>query len=376
MATVVLLAAWMGVSARETERPILAIGLSLCSLGTLAGLRRAPVLALAGSLAAPLVVGLVGGSNGSDDVFLVLIVVSSYAVGRYASERHQPYIVAAVLGLTSVNAFAPGPFVLPQQLVFPVLATGAPWALGLAVRRAADRESRAVEFASDLVEVHRIDLHEATVQERLRVARELHDVTAHTMSVVSLLAQVLRRRIENGEEVTIEDAAAVEDSAKQAMRELRAMVTVLRPASDEPSPVPEPSIEQLPALAEECRRMGQTVELAVEGSSQPISNDLSLAAYRIVQECFTNARRHGADQLVRVALRWGPEHVELVSTNACQPVGHQADFVPGVGITGIRERVSLFGGELEVGPVHPATWVVRARLPITRRPRLPIAERP
>lgn len=212
------------------------------------------------------------------------------------------------------------------------------------------------------------------MQERLRVARDLHDVTAHTMSVVSLLAQVLRRRIENGEVVTVEDAAAVEDSARQAMRELRSMVTVLRPTPDEPSHGLEPSIEQLPALAEECRRMGQMVELAVEGTSQPISGDLSLAAYRIVQECFTNARRHGSDPRVRFALRWCPEHVELISTNACDTDGHSAGVVPGVGIIGIRERVSLFGGDLEIGPVDPATWVVKARLPIPQRPLLPYAE--
>ena len=184
--TVVLLAAWMGASAQGADHPVLSGGLALCSLGTLALLRRAPVAALAASLATPVVVNWVGGSNGPDDVFLVLIVMASYAVGRHAAEQHQPYILAGVLALTSMNIVAPGPFVVPQQLVFPVLVTGAPWALGLVVRRAAEGESRAVGLASQLIESHQIDLREATVQERLRVARELHDVTAHTMSVVSL----------------------------------------------------------------------------------------------------------------------------------------------------------------------------------------------
>ena len=168
--TVVLLAAWMGASAQGADHPFPAVALALCSLGTLALLRRAPVLALAGSLSAPVVVDWAGGSNGPDDVFLVLIVAASYAVGRHAVERHQPYIGAGVLALTSMNIVAPGSFVVPQQLVFPVLVTGAPWALGLVVRRAAERESRAVGLASQLIESHQSDLREATVQERLRVA--------------------------------------------------------------------------------------------------------------------------------------------------------------------------------------------------------------
>jgi signal transduction histidine kinase len=360
---VVLLAAWMGATAQDADRPVLATGLSLCSLGVLALLRRAPIASLGGSLVAPLVVSWAGGSHGPDDVFLVLIVASSYGVGRYARDLDQPYIAAAVLGLTSMNVIAPGPFVVPQQVVFPVLATGVPWALGHVVRRAADRESRAVVFATELLHSRHADLEQATLQERLRVARELHDVTAHTMSVVSLQAQVLRRRLENGDAITVDEAAAVEISARQAMRELRQMVGVLRPSLDVVAPGPDPTIEQLPSLVDECRRFGQDVEFVVDGTPRTVSAGLSLAGYRIVQECLTNARRHGLSGEVRVTVRWDADHLHVIAANGCA-ADPGVTVVAGAGLTGIRERVTLFGGESQIGHLEPGLWVVRVQLPI------------
>lgn len=362
---VVLVATWMGASAEQSERPVIAVAISLGALSSMVFLRSAPIVSLACSFAGVALVSTAGGYDGPDDAFLVLILASSYAVSRYGRYRDQPYVVAGVLALTSLNLAGPGPVSLPQQLVFPFLIVAAPWAAGLLVRRAVERESRAAVFAEELELAHHSDLHEATLRERLRIARELHDVTAHTMSVVSLQAQVLRRRAERGLPISVEDAVAMEASAHQAMSELRQLVGVLRPAGDQQELSPEPSLDQLPALLDECRRAGQRVHLRVEGDPRSVSAGLSLSAYRIIQESLTNARRHGADRDLRLTVAWTAEALTLRAINVCSPSGVASG--PGMGLTGIHERARLYDGEVEAGELEPGTWIVRARLPLVPR---------
>lgn len=362
-AIVVLLATWMGASAGQAERPVLAAGISLVALSTMGLLRSAPIVALAASFAALALMSTVGGFDGPDDGFLVLILASSYAVGRYGRYQDQPYVVAGILALTSMNFLAPGPVSFPQQLVFPLLVVVAPWAAGLLIRRAGERESRAVVFAEKLELAHDADLQEATLQERLRIARELHDVTAHTLSVVSLQAQLLRRRTERSEPISLAEAIAMESSAHQAMSELRQLVGLMRPAGDHHDLKPEPSLDQLPALLDECKRAGQHVEYTVEGAPRPIPAGLSLSAYRIIQESLTNARRHGSGNRLRLSIGWTGEALTLTAINPCSP-GDRAEAARGMGLVGIHERARLYHGEVEAGPLEHGTWVVRARLPI------------
>lgn len=365
LALVVVLATWMGASAGQAEHPVLAAGISLAALSTMALLRSAPIVALAASFAAAALMPSVGGYEGPDDGFLVLILASSYAVGRYGRYRDQPYVGAGVLALTSMNFAAPGPVSFPQQLVFPLLIVAAPWAAGLLIRRAGERESEALVLAEELELAHDTDLEEARLQERLRIARELHDVTAHTLSVVSLQAQVLRRKTEKDQPISLDDAVALESSAHQAMSELRRLVELMRPSGDDRDLMPEPSLDQLPALLDECRRAGQAVECTVEGEPRSISAGLSLSAYRILQESMTNARRHGSGDALRLSIGWTQEALTLTAVNPCSPAD-RAEGTRGMGLVGIHERARLFHGEVEAGPLEHGTWVVRARLPISQ----------
>lgn len=363
-AVVVIVATWMGASAGQAERPVLAAGISLAALSTMVLLRSAPIVPLAASFAATALMPSVGGYDGPDDGFLVLILTSSYAVGRYGRYQDQPYVGAGILALASMNFAAPGPVSFPQQLVFPLLVVAAPWAAGLLVRRAGERESRAVVFAEELELAHDTDLREATLQERLRIARELHDVTAHTLSVVSLQAQVLRRRTERGQPISLDDAIAMESSANQAMSELRQLVGLMRPSGDDHDLKPEPTLDQLPALLDECRSAGQQVEYTVEGEPRSISAGLSLSAYRIVQESLTNARRHGSGDRLRLSIRWTSDRLTLTAINPCSATD-PAEVAGGMGLVGIHERARLYHGEVEAGLLEHGTWVVRARLPIS-----------
>lgn len=363
-AAVVALATWIGAAAQNADRPILTASVALVTLASFTLVRTAPVVPFAVSLGAPLVASWVGGTDGSDDPFLVLIFASSFCAGRYGRYRDQPYIATGALALMSMNVAAPGPFAFPQQIVFPVAFIVAPWLLGAIVRRSGEREARAVGFAAELAESHTIDLHQATLRERLRVARELHDITAHTMNVVSIQAQVLRRRIEHGQRVELDDVRAIEASSRQAMTELRDMLSALRP-SGEPAPhTSQPSIDHLSRLIQECRLAGQDVALEVVGTPRAMPAGHSLTAFRIAQECLTNARRHGAPGQVRLALGWEPDHLTITAVNPSRVTHHQECFEEGIGLAGMRERVNICGGELDVGPREPGTWMVRASLPI------------
>lgn len=361
-AAAVALATWIGATAQQAERPIVVDAVALAALASFSLIRTAPVVPFVASLSAPLLASWAGGT-GSDDPFLVLVLAASFGAGRFGRHRDLPYMAAGVLGLMSMNVTAPGPFAFPQQIVFPVVFIAAPWSLGAIVRRAVERETRAVGFAAELSASHSIDLQQATLRERLRVARELHDITAHTMNVVSIQAQVLRRRIEHGQRVEIDDVKAIEASARQAMTELRDMLGALRPAGVPAPSTSQPTIDHLPRLIEECRQSGQDVELEVVGAPREMSAGHSLTVFRIAQECLTNARRHGVAGPVRLTLGWSREHLQITVVNPSSVSSGNERFVDGIGLAGMRERVTICGGKLDVGPLKPGMWVVRVSLP-------------
>lgn len=251
-------ATWLGAVTQHADRPLLAAGIGLLAVASFSLLRRFPAATFVTALLAPGLAEAAAGFDGHDDPFLLLVVLSSFGLGRYGSARQQPLVGAGVLGLLALNVAAPGEFSAPAQLVFPVLLTGAPWALGVLVRLALERERLANDLAAQLREVHRVELHEAALSERLRLAHDLHDVAGHTLSVVAIQAQVLRRRLERGDTLDGADVAQLERQASQAMDELRSVVKVLRPSAPG-AQRSDPRVEQLPRLIEDCRAAGQQI---------------------------------------------------------------------------------------------------------------------
>ncbi len=188
---ILLLAVWMAVVLQAAARPTLAVALGIGATASLCIQRRAPLVTLASAYSGLLLVDRLAAFPGPDDPFIVLIIWASFGVGRFARARRQPWAAAGALFFLSLNLVSGEHLALPAEVVFPVVFTAVPWILGLAMQLAKQREQRAHRFAHEVVESQELLLQQATQEERLRLARELHDVAAHSMSAVSLQAQVM-----------------------------------------------------------------------------------------------------------------------------------------------------------------------------------------
>lgn len=207
------------------------------------------------------------------------------------------------------------------------------------------------------------EVREAVSAERQRIARELHDVVAHNISVLGVLADGGRRML-GRDPVAVDDTlATMAATSRQTLREMRHLLDVLR-VDDEPESAPDapqPGTALLPALVEQVTEAGLPVELTVTGQVRELSSGVDLSAYRIAQEALTNALKHAGPASATVRLVYGSR--ALVLTIADNGRGPGTDRVGGHGLLGMRERVALYGGSLEVGPRTGGGFLVRAELP-------------
>ena len=205
---------------------------------------------------------------------------------------------------------------------------------------------------------------EAVAHEQARIARELHDLVAHALSVIVLQAQAGSRVLGRDPDQARQALGAIEDLGREGLAELRRLLGMLHPAENEDGGEP-PSLAHVGALAERMRRTGLPVEVTVEGSPRPLPAGLDLSAYRVVQEALTNAVRHAGPAHARVRLRYAPDSVEVEVTDdgAAPPVRAPQEPV-GRGLIGMRERVALYGGTLTAGPAPGGGFGVRARFPL------------
>jgi signal transduction histidine kinase len=229
----------------------------------------------------------------------------------------------------------------------------------LLVRRVVgDRERRAqiAERERDLV------AREAVVEERARIARELHDVIAHHVSMIVLQAGAERRVLDGANASTHEVLETVERTGRSALTEMRRLLGMLRGDVHEPL-MPQPGLRDVPILVTQLREAGLPVELNVEGERQELPTGIELSAYRIVQEALTNALKHAGEARASVNIRYGSDSLELeiaddgAGASAPVPSG-------GHGLLGMRERVALYGGRLDAGRRPSGGFVVRVLLPI------------
>ena len=200
--------------------------------------------------------------------------------------------------------------------------------------------------------------------ERTRVARELHDVVTHSLSVVVVQTGAMRL------DATPEQAdrlAVVEGTARSALAEMRRLLGVLRgePAADL---APQPGLDQLSALLAPIRATGPEVRVEVTGRAAPLPPGLDLTAYRVVQEAATNVLNHADARTVTVTMDWQPERLQLSVRDDGVPAGGSVDGDGGRGLRGLAERVALYGGSLRHGPVPRSGYEVCADLPLTEVP--------
>jgi signal transduction histidine kinase len=228
----------------------------------------------------------------------------------------------------------------------------------LLVRRiVVDRERRArvAERERDL------GAREAVVQERARIARELHDVIAHHVSIIVLQAGAERRGMGDENAATREVLETVEQTGRSALTEMRRLLGMLREEPNGPL-APQPGLRDLPMLVDQLREAGLPVELHVEGAPRGLPVGIELSAYRIVQEGLTNALKHAGHARATVSVRYGRETLEL-EINDDGP-GEAPDASGGYGLIGMRERVALYGGRLEAGRRPSGGFAVRVLLPL------------
>ncbi len=202
-------------------------------------------------------------------------------------------------------------------------------------------------------------------RERLRIARDLHDVIAHTLTTINVQAATAAQLIDRDPAHARSALETIEDASRDAIAELRAVLGVLRSDHDAPL-APAPGLDQLGDLVARARADGVPVELDIDGERPDrLPDGVSLAAFRIVQESLTNARRHAAGAAVRIALAFDRAGLTVVVENGTATTPHVNGAPPGVGIMGMRERASTVGGTLDAGPVASGFRVL-ARLPCAR----------
>ncbi len=200
----------------------------------------------------------------------------------------------------------------------------------------------------------------AVAAERSRIARELHDVVAHAMSVITVRAGVAAHVLTDRPDEAARALQVIEATGREALGEMRRMLTVLRPDDEDEATEPQPGVGRLPALVSQLEAAGVPVTLRVEGEPRPLSPGLDLSAYRIVQEALTNTTKHAAGTSAAVTVTYGPDHLALEVIDDGPPA---AQPVPGQGLQGMAERVALFGGTLEAGPGEKG-FRVYARFPV------------
>ncbi len=341
----------------DHPRPRIAV-LALMTAGPLL-LRRhapfvAPLVAAAGGIAFTLVDP--AGAYDTSTMFFVLLL-AAWAAGSLPAPRQAGTALAAVL-VTGwlVMMRAPG---LPwSEVLWVTLPLGGVFALSAAATRHSERAHRAEERALRSEE----EAQRAVDDERSRITRELHDVLAHSVSVMTVQASAVRRLLTPEQEREREALLTVEETGRQALAEMRRLLGIMRTETERPALAPQPGIGTLPELVEQVRQSGLPVELTVEGTPVKLPAGVDLSAYRIVQEALTNTLRHAGPAHAWVAVRYAGEDVEIEVANDGST--ENAGDGSGHGLVGMRERVALCGGELHSGPRPGGGFKISARLPV------------
>jgi signal transduction histidine kinase len=341
------------------------------------------VLPLAWRRRAPLVVWAVSGGaafvalaqHGTPGLLAFGPLVAVYTVATLSPRRVSLLAGATTLvGVTVGIALGRPNQLVWEAFVFPAVVIAACWLVGdnLRVRRAyvAELEAKSARADSDRETAST----RAAEEERARIARELHDVVVHHVSVIAVQAGAARMNAEHGAPPadSVQALRAVETSARTALGELRQLLGILRHEDEPPALAPQPGLDQLDRLLDDVRQTGLPVAVRIEGEPRGLPAAVDLSAYRIVQEALTNALRHGGAAPALVVVRYGVDHLEIEVTDegrgvpAAVPAGAATSV--GHGLVGMRERVSIFGGEFDAGPRPEGGFGVSARIPIPGSP--------
>jgi signal transduction histidine kinase len=348
---------------------VLAFVVGTLLVAPLAWRRRAPVPAAAAMVAVGLVEAIVVPDFLAANVAVLIMVyaLAAYAPRWAAQAGLGAGLVGALLAAATYWGYGIASSVAPTALAIGVSVIAA-WALGN-LRRARLQQLAALQERAQLLELERDqEMRLAASTERARIARELHDVVAHSLSVVIAQADGGRYAGKTDPAAATEALEAIAATGRQALTDMRSLLGVLRDGGGEEY-APQPDVAAIPALVEDVRTSGLDVDLIVEGAPQPMPAGPQLAAYRIVQESLTNVLKHaGPASRAWVRLQWRPDALELSVLDDGRGASSAmvASDGNGQGVRGMRERAQLHGGRLEAAPRHGGGFGVHAALPYGR----------
>jgi signal transduction histidine kinase len=299
-------------------------------------------------------------------------VVGLYSVAAWGSRRAALTSGAVAAVVVVVTMSLPRTDADLVDAAFVSLALAGAWLLGDRARVQRALAAELQERAARLERERADEARQAVASERARIARELHDVVAHHVSMMVVQAEAGPVAVEHDPARAAGAFEAIAATGRQALVEMRRLLGMLRGDEEQaPSLAPQPGLAEVPSLVEQVGRAGLRVELVVEGTKAALPPGIDLSAYRIIQEALTNAVRHGGDGQARVLVRYDEHDLELQIHNEGRPAGgngspveRSPEGVRGRGLLGMKERVNLFGGELRAGPGPNGGFTVVARLPI------------
>jgi signal transduction histidine kinase len=353
---------WWGIGSTHRQGPLWVQSLLYAVTAPLLVVRRVRPLACLTAMVVVSVVEFVAVGSPEGFGVSVALLIATYTVGnRLEWRRSWVGLVLGVVVWVAWAAFDPMNTTFAER--FSALVWLAPsliaWLLGALVRvtrlnaeqRRVNREQRAFQ---------------AVAEERNRIARELHDVIGHSVSVMTVQASAVRRRLTPDQAVERQALETVEAVGREALAEMRRMVGVLRESGDSAELEPTPGLDQVDQLAEKFRTAGLPVALSVTGVARDLAPGLDLTAYRLVQEGLTNTLRHARNPgRAEVAIDYGEDRIELaVRDDGQYPVGSAATAEAGNGLLGMRERVAVYGGSLVARARPEGGFEMVATLPL------------
>ncbi|MET0736543.1 MAG: sensor histidine kinase [Microbacterium sp.] len=330
----------------------------------------------------------VGGSFHIPELYVgnIALFIAMYTVGAWVDDRRRATIVRVLIicgmfawllittfqsataptdeGLSRAGLFSPFVAFMLMQFLVNVAFFGGAYYMGDRAYASALERAALVERTAELEREREVTAAQAVALDRVRIARELHDVVAHHVSAMGVQAGAARAVLDRDPAAARESLLSVEASARSALSELRHLLETLRGPGDDTGDASTVRLDDLVDLVSHARENGLPTSFAVIGDPVPLPVVVQVNLFRVAQEALTNARRHGGpDAAADVRLRYTPELVELEVTDTGRAPSGAASR-PGLGIVGMRERAAASGGTIEIGPRARGGFLVRVRVPI------------
>jgi signal transduction histidine kinase len=327
--------------------------------------RRRPIAAALTMALALLLATALGGAptQATGIVALIALVSGAYMLGARTQGRVLAAGTIALIVALAVDAIVEESQTVSALLFFTFFVVGLPVAAGQATRSRAQLADELADRAVALERAREGEAQAAVQEERARIARELHDVVAHDVSVMVVQAAAAKRIVEREPDRAEEAIASIEGTGREALAEMRRLLGVLRRGHEDLALAPQPSLSRVDALLARTRAAGLDVALERSGDDTPLPAGVDLAAYRVVQEALANVVRHAGAEHATVRLTYDPRAVVVEVVNDGRGAANGGSKA-GHGLIGRRERVELYGGDFEAGPRAEGGFGVRARLPV------------